>query len=61
MQSLVNYFKDTKAELRHVSWPSPRQAVIYTVLIVAVCVVVSLILGFFDFLFTKALDWFIGI
>jgi preprotein translocase SecE subunit len=61
MQSLINYFRDTKAELRHVQWPSARQAAVYTALIIAVCLAVSLILGFFDFLFTKVLDWFIGV
>lgn len=61
MQSLINYLKDTRAELRHVTWPTGRQALVYTVLIIVVSVAVSLLLGLFDFLFTKALDWFIGL
>lgn len=59
MQSLINYLKETRVELRHVSWPTQKQAAVYTALIIAVSVVVSLILGLFDFLFTGALDWFI--
>lgn len=61
MQRLINYLKDTRAELKHVSWPTQRQAVIYTALIIAVSVVVALTLGLFDFLFTQALDWFIAV
>jgi preprotein translocase subunit SecE len=60
MQRLVNYLKDTRAELKHVSWPTGRQAAIYTALIIATSVIVSLIVGLFDFLFTQALDWFIS-
>ncbi len=61
MQRLVNYLKDTRAEFRHVSWPTGRQAIVYSVLIIALSVVVSLFLGLFDFLFTWVLHWFIGL
>jgi preprotein translocase SecE subunit len=60
MNRLVNYLKDTRVEFKHVSWPTGRQAIIYTVLIIVLSVVVSLLLGLFDYLFTKALNWFIG-
>lgn len=60
MQSLVNYLKSTKAELHHVSWPTGRQAMVYTALIIGISVVVSLLLGMFDFLFSKGLDWVLG-
>lgn len=60
MYRLINYLKDTRVELKHVSWPTQRQAVVYTALIIAVSVVASLFLGVFDFIFTKALDWFIS-
>ena len=59
MRPLINYLKDTKVELKHVSWPTQKQAMVYTALIIAVSVVVSLLVGLFDFLFTYALDWFI--
>jgi len=59
MRQLINYLKDTKVELKHVSWPTQKQAMVYTALIIAVSVVVSLLVGLFDFLFTYALDWFI--
>ena len=60
MQKLVEYLKATRVELRHVSWPTQKQAAIYTALIIAVSVCVALYIGVFDFLFTRALDWFIN-
>jgi len=60
MDRFINYLRDTKAELTHVSWPTQKQAVVYTALVIAVSIVVSLFLGLFDFLFAQALNWFIG-
>ena len=59
MQRFINYLKDTRAELAHVSWPTQRQALTYTALVIAIAIVVSALLGVFDFLFTTALNWFI--
>ncbi|MBX9906701.1 preprotein translocase subunit SecE [Patescibacteria group bacterium] len=58
--SLVEYLRDTKAEMRHVSWPTQRQAIVFTGLIVAFSLVVAVILGFADFIFSRGLDWFIS-
>ena len=59
MSRLVNYLKDTRGELKHVSWPTQRQAIIFTVLVILVSIFTALFLGFFDFIFTRALDLFI--
>ena len=60
MSRFVNYLKDTRAELKHVSWPTQRQAMIFTTLVIGVSIFVSLFLGLFDFIFTEALNWFIS-
>ena len=59
MSRFINYLKDTQAELKHVSWPTQKQAVIYTALVIGISVLISLFVGAFDFLFSHALDWFI--
>jgi preprotein translocase SecE subunit len=51
--SIITYFKETKNEMKHVTWPSMRQAVIYTVAVVVVSVAVALLLGFFDYIFSE--------
>jgi preprotein translocase subunit SecE len=53
--SFVDYLKDTRAELRHVAWPTRTQTVIFTTLVVAISVFVSAYLGVFDYLFTGIL------
>ncbi len=53
---IVDYIKDTKGELTHVSWPTKRQAVMYTVFVVIISIVTAFFLGFFDYIFSIGLN-----
>lgn len=53
---LIQYLNETKAELKHVSWPTRAQAVRFTVAVIVLSIVTAYFLGLFDFLFTKVLD-----
>ena len=56
---LINYLKDTKGELKHVSWPTRSQSIYFAVMVVVISVVTALFLGFFDTLFTYLLETFV--
>ena len=56
MERLANYMSAVVAELKHVSWPTQRQAMIYSVLVIGISAVTALLLGAFDYVFTGALD-----
>ncbi len=56
---LKQYINETKAELKHVSWPTRNQTVVYTILVIAISVAVSLYLGAFDYIFTIGIRSFI--
>jgi len=60
MNRLANYIKDTRAEMAHVSWPTRKQAVIYTALVVAIAGVTALFTSGFDLLFSELLNLFIS-
>lgn len=53
------YIKETKAEMKHVNWPTKKQAITFTVAVVVISVAVSLFLGLFDYLFSTGLKNFI--
>ncbi len=53
--SIIQYFKDTQGELRHVAWPTRAQTIVFTVLVAFVSVAVALYLGLFDYIFTTTL------
>ena len=59
MSRLTQYFRDTRSELKHVSWPTRQQAIIYTTLVILLSLIVAFMLGLFDFIFTWALQTFI--
>lgn len=53
---LIDYVKETKGELKHVSWPTKRQTMVFTIIVIVISFVVAFFLGFFDFIFTKGLQ-----
>ncbi len=57
--SLITYLKDTQGELKHVSWPTRSQTIVFTIVVVLVSIFVSFFLGFFDYLLKLVLTKFI--
>lgn len=46
--SFTQYLKDTKAEMKHVNWPTRSEAINYTVLVIVISFVVAGLLALFD-------------
>ncbi len=59
MSQFINYLKDTFSELKHVSWPTQRQSIVYSALVIVISIVVALFVGLFDSIFSRGLDWFV--
>jgi preprotein translocase subunit SecE len=53
---LLDYIRDTKGEMKHVSWPTKSQVIAYTLIVLVLSVVLALYLGFFDYIFTQVID-----
>jgi preprotein translocase subunit SecE len=56
MKTLINYIRDTRGEMKHVSWPTRTQTVVYTALVILVSIALAFYLGLFDFLFTEGVS-----
>ena len=56
MSRIGNYVRDTAAEMKHVKWPTQKQAFIYTALVISVSAIVAVYLGAVDYLFTQLLN-----
>lgn len=50
MNKITNYLKNTRAELQHVHWPTQREVTSYTVVVIAISLLVAGMLGLFDVL-----------
>jgi preprotein translocase subunit SecE len=51
--AVVRYLKETRAELRKVSWPSREEALNLTAIVMAVTTAMAVFLGLVDFIFSK--------
>lgn len=60
MTAFIQYLKDVRSELSHVSWPTQRQAVVFSLLVILISAVTAIFLGVFDYAFTTLLDVFVG-
>lgn len=56
--SFIEYIKESKGELAHVSWPTRNQAIAFTILVMVLSVLTALYLGAFDTLFTALIKKF---
>lgn len=54
-----NYLRETRSELRHVSWPTRKQAINFTALVIGVSLLVAILLGTLDYMFDFTLREFI--
>jgi len=55
MSAIGQYLQDTRAELRHVAWPTRTQTIVYTIMVALLSIGVALYLGLFDYIFTTSL------
>ncbi len=53
---IIEYFKETKGEFKHVNWPTRKQTIAYTLMVILISVALAYYLGFFDFVFSAVLQ-----
>jgi preprotein translocase subunit SecE len=54
---LARYLRDSRIELKKVSWPSREQTVNLTIVVVVVCIAIALFLGGLDYVFASLVKW----
>ena len=60
MNALTTYIRHVREELAHVTWPSPREAVAHTLMIVLISAIVALMVGLLDYLFASIVSNVVG-
>ncbi len=56
MSKIIEYFQETKAEMKHVIWPTKNQTIFYTIAVIIISLIVAYFLGLFDFAFLQGLQ-----
>ncbi len=52
---LTNYLKETKGELKQVNWPTRSQTVNYTLIVIGISLLVTVVLSVSDLAFSSLL------
>ena len=56
LRGLTTYFREARDELRKVVWPTRRETVNHTLIVIGVSVAVGVFLGLLDYLFQQVLQ-----
>jgi preprotein translocase subunit SecE len=51
MGKITQFLREAYAEMKKVSWPSREQTIQYTVVVIAISLLVALFLGILDYMF----------
>lgn len=54
--SLIRYLKETRAELKKVIWPSREEALRLTLVVITTILVMAVVLGLLDYIYSKLID-----
>ena len=59
-EKIVRFLKEAKIELKKVTWPTPRQTLASTSVVIIVVIIVSMFLGIVDLGLAKAIRMVLG-
>ena len=59
--SILSHIQESRAEMKHVKWPTKNQVISYTAIVVVLSLLVAAYIGGLDAFFAKVLAWIITI
>jgi preprotein translocase subunit SecE len=60
IEGAKQFLREVKTELKKVTWPTPKQTLASTAVVIILVFVVSFILGIIDFALAKAVKFILG-
>jgi len=61
MKKIIQFFKEVRVEFKNITWPKKDTLIQLTVVVISISIIVSLILGGFDYLFTNSINLLGGV
>jgi len=56
---IITFLKEVRLEMKKVNWPTRKETIKYTLIVIGVSVGVAIFLGGLDFIFTTILNKFV--
>jgi len=60
IQNVTQFLKEAKVELKKVTWPSPKQTLASTAVVIIIVFIVAIYLGIVDFALAKLVKFVLG-
>ncbi len=60
MNRALQFLAEAKAELKKVTWPTRKQALASTVVVMVIVAIMAIYLGIIDFALAKLVKWVLG-
>ena len=57
----LTYLKHVREEFTHIVWPTSRTAVAHTLTVIFIALLIALVVGILDYLFSGVVSGFLGI
>jgi len=54
LNKLTKFLKEVQVEFKNITWPTKETLIQLSIVVISISIVISLILGGFDYLFTKS-------
>ncbi len=55
MQKVIKFLKEVAVEFKNITWPKKDTLIQLTVVVISISIIISLILGGFDYIFTQSI------
>ena len=52
LSKIITFLKEVRVELKKVTWPTRKQTIKYTLIVIGVSLAVAIFLGLWDFIFS---------
>ena len=56
MQKIIKFFKEVRETFQSITWPKKEALIQLTIVVISISIIISLILGGFDYLFTNSIS-----
>jgi preprotein translocase subunit SecE len=60
VQKIIQFIKEAKIELKKVTWPTPKQTLASTAVVIIIVFIVAIYLGIVDFVLAKLVKFVLG-
>jgi preprotein translocase subunit SecE len=60
LQKIIQFLNEAKAELKKVTWPSPKQTLASTAVVIIIVFIIAIYLGIIDYGLAKLVKFILG-